>query len=583
MAEAADTLETALDIRCSASDDLILDDFRRLTGPGLLWSKVGANLDILCPSEHLDQVVPVWHQQARRVLDAIGWQGEKIIDRRFDGGANLAVSSPMDQLYSAMFACQTAWHFTAAQLLNATPNNFDIMIDDLKHVMRRESNPALMALISAANSHGIDVLCDDDELSLGHGTGSQTWSVFNLPQPDEVSWANLHDVPVALITGTNGKTTSTRLCSAIGTAAGLTAGITSTEFVRVGDNILDYGDYSGPGGARMLLRDKRLEVAFLEVARGGILRRGLPLRRARAALVTNVAADHLGQYGVNTVEELAVAKFAVHRTLASDGILVLNADDSYVVDEASRTQASLCWFSLDAGHRLITEAKTNGLTCAWQEDDNLVYFDGKQAHTIVKVKDIPLTMDGAADYNIRNSLGALCLAKAMGIDDDAIATGLCSFNNDAKDNPGRCNEFATKGARVFVDFAHNPHSISAVTNAMAGIPAKRRFLMISHAGDRSDQDILEATKCALTLNPDVLVAAELPQYLRGRELGETTTLTHQQAKQQGMLAHQLLLADGPAVGAQEILKQLQKGDLALLLVLSEREQVFAMLDPELVN
>ena len=586
MAESADTIETALDIRCSESNELVLDDFRRLTGPGLLWSNVGANLDILCPNKNLDEVIKVWHQQARRVLDAIGWQGESIIDRRFDGGANLAISSPMDQLYSAMFACQTAWHFTAAQLLGTAPNNFDIMTDDLNKVMQREANPALVALINAANNHknySIDVLCDDDELSLGHGTGSQTWSVFNLPLPEDVDWASLHDVPVALITGTNGKTTSTRLCSAIGTAAGLTAGITSTEFVRVGDHILDYGDYSGPGGARMLLRDKRLEVAFLEVARGGILRRGLPLRRARAALVTNVAADHLGQFGVNTVEELAVAKFAVHRTLASDGILVLNADDSYVVDEARQTKANLCWFSLDARHPLIDEAKTCGLTCAWQEQDNLVYFDGKQAHTIVKVQDIPMTMGGAADYNIRNALGALCLAKAMGINNEAIATGLCSFNNDAKDNPGRCNEFTLNGARVFVDFAHNPHSISAVTNAMASIPANRRFLMISHAGDRSDQDILDATKCALSLNPDILMAAELPQYLRGRELGETTALTHQQAKQQGMLAHQLLLSVGPAAGAQEVLKQLQEGDLALLLVLAERQQVFAMLDPELAD
>jgi hypothetical protein len=195
----------------------------------------------------------------------------------------------------------------------------------------------------------------------------------------------------------------------------------------------------------MLLRDKRLEVAFLEVARGGILRRGLPLRQSRAALVTNVAADHLGQYGVNAVEELAVAKFAVHRT------------------------------------------------------------------------------------------------------------------------------------RVFVDFAHNPHSISAVTNAMASIPAKRRFVMISHAGDRSNRDILDATKSALTLKPDVLMAAELPQYLRGREPGDTTQLTHQQAKQQSMLAHQLMLADGPAAGTQKILDQLQPGDLALLLVLSEREQVFDLI------
>ena len=583
MVEAADTIEAALDIRCSSSDDLILDDFRRLTGPGLLWSHVGANLDVLCPTAHLDEVIKVWQQQARRVLDAIGWHTEQIIDRRFEGGANLAVSAPMDQLYSAMFACQTAWHFAAAQLLNETANNFDIMIDDLRNVMTREANPALITLITAANDHGIDVLCDDDDLSLGHGKGSQTWSVFDLPQPTQVDWQSLYDIPVALITGTNGKTTSTRLCSAIGTAAGLTAGITSTEFVRVGEDILDYGDYSGPGGARMLLRDKRLQLAFLEVARGGILRRGLPLRQARAALVTNVAADHLGQYGVNTVEELAVAKFAVHRTLAANGVLVLNADDEYVRAEATKTQATLCWFSLNPAHPLITQAKTNGHTCAWQEGDDLVYFDGTKAYPVVNVKDIPLTMGGAADYNIRNALGALCLAKAMGIEDHAIVMGLCGFNSDAKDNPGRCNEFEVNGARVFVDFAHNAHSISAVTKAIASIPAKRRFLMLSHAGDRSDQDILDATKSALSLNPDVLIAAELGQYLRGRTLGETLQLTQQQAKKQGMLAHQLALAEGPAAGAQKILDQLQPGDVALLLVLSEREEVFNLIDTAAAN
>jgi UDP-N-acetylmuramyl tripeptide synthase len=328
----------------------------------------------------------------------------------------------------------------------------------------------------------------------------------------------------------------------------------------------------------MVLRDKRLEVAFLEVARGGILRRGLPLRRARAALVTNVAADHLGQYGVNTVAQLAVAKFAIHRTLASSGLLVLNADDTYIVAEASRTQANICWFSLDPEHRLIMAAQSQGLTCAWQAGDNLVYFDGQHAQSMVKVQDIPLTMKGAAHYNIRNALGALCLAKAMGIEDHAIVMGLCGFNSDAKDNPGRCNEFEVNGARVFVDFAHNAHSIAAVTKAIASIPANRRFLMLSHAGDRSDEDILEATKNALSLKPDVLIAAELPQYLRGRSLGDTLRLTHQQAQQQGMLAHQLGLAEGPAAGAQTILDQLQPGDVALLLVLSEREAVFNLIN-----
>ena len=185
------------------------------------------------------------------------------------------------------------------------------------------------------------MLCDDDEMSIGHGAGSSTWPVADLPDPSAIDWAAHHNVPIAMITGTNGKTTTTRLCAAIARAAGKISGLTSTDFVGVGDDILDRGDYSGPGGARLLLRDKRLDVGFLEVARGGILRRGLPTRQAQVAVVTNVAADHLGQYGVNTVEELARAKFAVHRSLARDGVLVLNADDSYVVAEAAQTTANI--------------------------------------------------------------------------------------------------------------------------------------------------------------------------------------------------------------------------------------------------
>lgn len=578
MVESADIIEEALSIPIPASDKLVLDDYRRLTGPGLLWSKPGAVLDIFFEGFDADDVVRRWHHHARTVLDAIGWQNQAIIDRRFGGGVNLAISAPMDQLYSAIFATQTAWHFCAAELLGEASGDFEQMIADLKSVMVREANPALIALITAATDHGVDVLCDDDDLSLGHGVGSQVFSVMDMPGPDEVDWAKLHDVPVAMITGTNGKTTTTRLAAAIGKASGKISGLTSTEFVRVGDDILDRGDYSGPGGGRMLLRDQRLEIAYLEVARGGILRRGLPLRQARAALVLNVAADHLGQFGVNTVEELAVAKFAVHRTLAADGILVLNADDSYVVNEAARTDANIGWFSLHADAPQITDAIKAKKICAWYDGTSLVYFDGENQTAIIDVKDIPLTLNGAAHYNISNALGALCLSRAMGLGDAAIREGLANFQSDPKDNPGRCNEFAVNGARVFVDFAHNPHSIGAVTKTMAAIPAKRRFVMLSHAGDRSDQDIRDVTQSALALKPDFVMAVDLPDYLRGRELGEIPTLIEAECLNQGMTGGQILKAETPADGAAHILEKLEPDDLALLLVLSDRDAVFDMLN-----
>ncbi len=577
MVDSIEDIEDALSIPIPEAENLLLDDARRITGPGMLWERPGAVLDVLSNDIDFDRLCALWQQQARRVLDAVAWQNEKHIERRFEGGINLAISAPMDQLYSAIFVAQTAWHFCAADLLEEKSGDFATMVSDLKSVMQREANTSLIKLMLAADERGIDVLSDDDELSLGHGIGSQTWLVTALPRPEDVNWDRLYNVPVALITGTNGKTTTTRLCSAIAKSSGKISGLTSTEFVQVGDEILDRGDFSGPGGARMLLRDQRLELAILEVARGGILRRGLPVRRARVAVVTNVAADHLGQYGVNTVAELATAKFAVHRTLADDGVLVLNADDPLVVAEAEQTPGVIWWFSLDLNAPQIIDAYAAGKPCAWLEDEKLTFFDGEKAVPLVDVSDIPITMGGAARYNILNALAAALATRAMGIEDRAIANGLKAFKNDPNDNPGRCNEFSVNGARVFVDFAHNPHSIAAVTGAMAAVPAKRRYVLLSHAGDRSDQDIRDVTNTAFALNPDYVVTAELADYLRGRELGEIPQLIREACLKQGMKADHILSADSPAEGVEQILTRLKPGDLALLLVLSDRDKVFQML------
>lgn len=570
-------IENALTINIPSSDALRLEDSRRLTGPGLLWDHVGAVLEVHYSGIDPARVATLWRTHARRVLDAIGWPDRLITERGFENGHNLAISAPMDQLYSAIFAAETAWHFGAAELLGVAAGDFDRMIADLKSVMTREAHPELIRLIEAGQGRGVDVLCDDDEISVGHGSGSEVWPVNELPDPADVEWSRLHNVPVALITGTNGKTTTTRLCAAIAAAAGKVSGLTSTDFVRVGRDVLDRGDYSGPGGARLLLRDKRLEIAYLEVARGGILRRGLATRSARVAVVTNVAADHLGQYGVNTVEELARAKFAVHRALAEDGVLVLNADDAYVRAEAEQTDASIWWFSLDGEAPQIRAACAAGHCCAWEEAGNIVFFDGHEAVTIAAVADIPVTISGAARHNVRNALAATCVSYAIGIAPEHIVGGLANFQSDPNDNPGRFNEFSVNGARVFVDFAHNPHSIAAVAETIGGIKAKRRFVLLSHAGDRSDDDIREVTTTALDLKPDYVVAAELEDYLRGRELGEVTELIVETCAQNDVPRDRVLKAGSPSEAVRVIIDMLQPGDVALLLVLSERDKIFELL------
>ena len=325
----------------------------------------------------------------------------------------------------------------------------------------------------------------------------------------------------------------------------------------------------------MLLREPTLEVGFLELARGGILRRGLPVRQAKAAVVTNVADDHLGEYGINTVAELAEVKFAIRHGLAACGMMLPNADDPPVVAEAERLRLKAAWFSLNEDALLLAQARAEGRLTGFLRDGAIWLQDGSQAERIIGVKDIPITMDGAARYNIQNALGAACLVHALGIDTQSIAKALAGFRTDPKDNPGRMNLFHHNGARLYVDFAHNPHSIAAVTGALAAMEAGRRFVLMAHAGDRSDDDIRGLARGACAMRPDVVVVAELDGYRRGRDVGEVPALLQAECLAQGVA--DVRRVDSPSDGVARIMDMVGPGDLALLLVHSERDRIFQML------
>ena len=565
----------ALEVQIAASAALRTGDCRRLTGPGLLWGHAGATLEAGFSGFVPARVAALWQHHARRVLEAVGWAGQAAGARLSEGGIAVAISAPVDQLYAATYVVQTAWHFVAADLLGAVRGDFAAMIADLRCVMAREADPALVALAAEAGARGLEVLIDEDLVTVGHGGTSQSWPAGALPAA--VDWGGLGNLPLGLITGTNGKTTTTRLAMAMARGAGIVAGLTSTDMVQVGDAVLERGDFSGPSGARLLLRDPRLEMGFLELARGGILRRGLPVRQAMAAVVTNVASDHLGEYGINTVAELAEVKFAIRRGLRAGGVMILNADDAPVVAEAGRLGLDACWFSRLADAPQIVAARAAGQRCGYVEGGAIWLSDAAGAQRVIAVADVPIAMGGAAGYNVSNALAAVCLCDVLGVERAAMGRALAAFRSDPVDNPGRCNEFAHNGARVFVDFAHNPHSIAAVTGALAGLAAKRKFIMLAHAGDRSDEDIRGLARGAVAFGPDYVMLAELSDYLRGREVGSVTAILRQECLALGMQPEQLLAATSPADGAAQVLRRLQPGDLALLLVHSERAEIFAML------
>jgi len=559
------------------SSKLVLDDGRRLTGPSMIWSKTGAILDVLVKEIDMDVVLDCWHRQLQHLRLQIGWQDREIRHRRFENGFNLLIEAPIDQLYSAVLVLETNWYFCCCELLAIEVEDENALVQAIRNSIEAESNPVLLELQQAAANHEVDFLVDDDEVSIGHGEGCLCWPADAIPALDQIPWSEIHDIPVALITGTNGKSTSVRLLDGIARAAAKISGVTSTDFVRVGNDVLDHGDYSGPGGARLLLRDKRLQVAFLEVARGGILRRGLPLRRARAALVTNIASDHLGQYGVNTLEALTEVKFAVRKTLAEDGVLVVNADDENCRAYMDRVaQHNTCWFSLDREHAYIKKQIDTRHRCCYADAGSIVYFDGNETHTVCQISQIPMTIDGAALHNVSNALGAVGVAAALGYTVDQMRQGLTRFHSDENDNPGRLNSFDLKnGARVIVDFAHNAHSVEAVANTVDRMSAQKKWVLFGSAGDRSDEDMIAIARGVCSIHPDHVVIVEIERYLRGRQPGEVSEIMKQACLDSGLSAAQLHFADSPLNGVQLALAELQAGDVGLLLVLDEREEILA--------
>ena len=564
------------------SERLVVDGCRRLTGPSLVWSKTGAILDVLVEDMNMQQVLDCWYRQLNLVLSQVNWGNPRLTHRRFENGFNLLLAAPVDQLYSALLVLETSWYFCACELLELEAEAKDPLIENIRRQMQSEINPALIALQTEAGQHGVDFLVDDEVVSIGHGQGSISYRVDQIPQPQQINWSAVHDVPVAMITGTNGKSTSVRLLDGIARAAGQVSGVTSTDFVRVGDDVLDQGDYSGPAGARLLLRDPRLEVAFLEVARGGILRRGLPLRRARVGLVTNIADDHLGQYGVNTLSALTETKFAVSKTLAESGVLVVNADDAEIVKHlAEHPRQNLCWFSLDRSNPLIQQQLHNRGRCCFIETDKIVNFDGNGEAQICAINEIPMTINGAALHNVRNALGAVGVASAMGYTVEQMYTGLCRFNSDERDNPGRLNSFELpNGAHVIIDFAHNAHSVEAVTDTVKRMPARQRWVLFGSAGDRSDDEITAIANGVCAFEPDHVVIVETEHYLRGRALGEVSAILRQACRQCGIAEERIYLAESPLAGVKFALSRMQSDDLGLFLVLAERDRVIAYVNTQ---
>ncbi len=552
-------------------------DSRRLTGPGLVWDRPAAVLDVRLEPDETDTLIGAWQDKVREILDRLGLENELIKVRRFTDGASLAISAPVDSLYAATEINDWAWAaITGKTADDETPETMDEAVTRLAKALADERNPQLIALAAEAEKRGLPWLSDDDELTLGLGVNGESWPVDELPQIAAVDWNRLGQIPLGLVTGTNGKTTSVRFLTRMAHAAGQTVGVSSTDWIAVGEEILDRGDWSGPGGARNVLRDRRVSMAILETARGGLLRRGLGVLRADAALITNIAEDHLGEFGVMDLDELADVKWIVTSALGDSGTAVLNAEDEKLVSRGLAARFPVTWFSLNPDLPLIREAVKRKQTVVILRKRHLILIENGQEIPIIETGKIPLTMNGAARHNIANALGAIGLANALGLPREAMAEGLRNTGPD--DNPGRCNLFVIDGADVLVDFAHNPHGIAAIFELARARPAKRRLMLIGQAGDRSDDAIGELAARAWSIGLDKVIIKEMPQYARGRPAGEVADLIKNALLASGAAAGQLdyFATEPEAVSAA--LDWAQPGDLLILFIHEQIDEVLAMLN-----
>jgi UDP-N-acetylmuramyl tripeptide synthase len=550
-------------------------DSRRLTGPNLVSSGPAAVLDVTVEAQADPALAAAaWQRHLEPMLGALGWDSAEIFVRIFPGGMSLAFSAPLDALYAATEVNEWAWEAAMRELGGEEVPDFAAAGERLRAAVTAEANPPLRALWAAAAAHGVACLCDDELVSVGLGSGAWSSPVSAVPDPAALDWSAIHDVPVALITGTNGKTTTVRLLATMIKAAGLTPGVSSTDWIAVGDELLDKGDYAGPGGARQVLRDRRVECALLETARGGMLRRGLALARTEVAAITNVAADHLGEFGVHDIDALAECKFVVARAARR---LVLNADDPVVRRHATRCAQPITWFTVDAGDPFVAAHLAAGGAACLLERGRLVWRQGDTRAALAEVAEVPIALGGAARYNIANALAAIGVAYEMGVEARDIGEGLRSFESTPESNPGRLNEFAIGGARFILDFAHNPHGVEALLDMAAALPARRRLVTIGQAGDRDDEALRQLAAATWKGRPDRILIKEMTEYLRGRAAGEVPRLLEAELRRLGASDEMLVHSGSELETAQAALAWAEPGDLILLLTHSHRDQVTAFL------
>ena len=329
-------------------------------------------------------------------------------------------------------------------------------------------------------------------------------------------------IPIIAVTGTNGKTTTTRLIAHIVKNNGYKVGFTTSDGIYVQNHMMEKGDTTGPISAEYILKDPTVEFAVLETARGGILRAGLGFSRCDIGIITNIQEDHLGISDIDTLADLARVKATVVKSVDKEGWAILNADDEYCMKLVKELDCNIAFFSMDEDSAIVKQLSKEGKIVAVHENGFITIKKGEWKIRVERATQVPLTMGGKAKFMIANVLAATLAAYLQGFKIEDISLSLQTFIPSAAQTPGRMNIFDFKKFKVLIDFAHNPSGYKGVEEYLSTVEATKKIGIIAGVGDRRDEDIKECAMIAARMFDHIIIRQE--KHLRGRTEEEIINL-----------------------------------------------------------
>ncbi|MBS0587374.1 cyanophycin synthetase [Nitrosomonas sp.] len=498
---------------------------------------------------HLDEISLAYLAAQGLTAESVPVKGMRVVLRK---NANLSTGGTATDVTDDVHPELAARAIAAAKVVGLDICGIDVVCDNVMNSLEDQGG----GIIEVNAAPGLRM-----HLQPSYGKGRAVGEAiidYMFPQGEDAR------IPVIAVTGTNGKTTTTRVIANILQKDHKRVGVTCTDGVYVDGQCIDTGDCSGPKSARNILFHPDVDAAVLETARGGLLREGLGFDRCHVAVVTNIGmGDHLGMAYINTVEELAVVKrVIVQNVTPGTGFAVLNAADPLVASMADHCPGSVIFFAHDKHHPVLAMHRAQHKRAIFVESGCIVAA-GETGEYRIPLKEIPLTKNGSINFQIENVMAAIGAGWALGLEWKVIHAGVSSFVSDTQTAPGRFNLFNYRNATLIADYGHNPDAIQALVSAIDNIPSKKRSVVISAAGDRRDEDIRQQTRILGDAFDEVVLYQD--QCQRGRADGEVLTLLREglgNAKRTQKISEII----GESIAIDAALSNLQDGELCLILV-----------------